>query len=353
MQVTTILKGRVDKNGHQPVQIRVTHEGRRTFFPTHIKVQPSQFKDGKIVNHPKASEWNNRIMHKIILHQAQVINGMDKKAKRVNLFDYAAAKIRHMDRAPGTLRQYAVQIGKLKTFAGDTLYLHAIDHDFLDRLKSHLKSIGNLNNTTWNAFKFLKKMLSLAVKDGLIDKNPFDTYESPVYLEPPRTYLTADEVKLIDKFAKDKRTTPEMREAALWFLIGCYSGLRLSDIKAFDKKKNIIGKRLVVHTQKTSEIVGLPLTGKLKAYLQAVNYQPLSMHENTYNFLLKAIAAAVGINKRLHAHVARHTAAMLLADSGISIEVTSKVLAHKKLTTTAIYYRISNKRIDDELKKRK
>lgn len=136
-------------------------------------------------------------------------------------------------------------------------------------------------------------------------------------------------------------------------MIGCYSGLRISDIKAFDKKKNIIGGRLIVYTQKTKEPVSIPVKGKLKYYLQLVKYQPLSMHENTYNKLLKVIAAACGIDKNLHAHVSRHTAAMMLSNAGVSIEVTAKILGHKKLATTVIYYKISNTRIDLELKKLK
>ena len=95
----------------------------------------------------------------------------------------------------------------------------------------------------------------------------------------------------------------------------------------------------------------MPVKGKLKHYLELINYEPLSMHENTYNKLLKVIAAACGIDKNLHAHVSRHTAAMLLANAGVSIEVTAKILGQKKIGTAQIYYRISNQRIDNEIKK--
>lgn len=342
----------IDQNGQQPIQIRIANGNVRTFKPTHIKVDPKkQFKDGKIVGHPKADEWNQRIKNLIIQYQAQALTGFDKKVPKIKLVDFVKNKIKHLDRAEGTVRQYRVQIKKLSNFDAD-VYLDEIDHDYFNRLKQYLKSLGNDNNTAWNTFKFLKKFLKAALNDGLIKKNPFINYEAPKYRDPERTFLTDMEITSIEKFIK-KKNPPLIREAAIWYMIGCYSGLRISDIKAFNKKKNIIGGRLIVYTQKTKEPIGLPVTGKLKYYLQLVNYEPLSIHENTYNKLLKVIAAACGIDKNLHAHVSRHTAAMMLANSGVSMEVTAKILGQKKLTTTAIYYKISNQRIDLELKKLK
>jgi site-specific recombinase XerD len=351
MKVTAILKGMIDQNGQQPIQIRISHEGKRTFRPTYIKVEPRQFKKGKIVDHPLAEEWNQKLKVIIIQAQAQALTGFEKKAKKISLFEYVKKKIPHLTRAKGTVKQYKTQLNKLAVFQSE-IYLHKIDHNFLNRYKQHLKGLGNENNTVWNSFKFLNTFLKQALSEGLIKANPLANYEKPVYKENSRTYLTKPEVKLIDKFAR-KKVAPELKQAAIWYLIGCYSGLRISDIKAFDKKTHIIGGRLVMTTQKTKEVIGLPVKGKLKQYLEMVSYEPLAMHENTYNKLLKVIAAAVGINKNLHAHVSRHTAAMLLADSGVSQEVTSKILGHKKLATTGIYYKITNKRIDDELKKLK
>lgn len=351
MKVTVILKGMVDQNGQQPVQIRIAHGKNRTFKPTHIKINPEQFKKGKIISHPKADEWNQKIKNLIIQYQAQALNGFEKKTPKVKLLDYVASKIKHLDRAKDTKRQYQVQINKLTDFDAD-INLDEIDHDYFDRLKEFLKGLGNDNNTRWNTYKFLKFFLRKAVNDGLIKKNPFINYEAPKYQNPERTFLTNKEIAAIEKFIK-KKNPPLIKEAAIWYMIGCYSGLRISDIKAFSKKKNIIGGRLIVYTQKTKEPIGLPVSGKLKYYLELANYEPLSVHENTYNKLLKVIAAACGIDKNLHAHVSRHTAAMMLANSGVSMEVTAKILGQKKLTTTAIYYKISNKRIDQELKKLK
>lgn len=348
MKVTPVIKGRVDQNGHQPVQIRINIGEKRIFKPTHIKVSSKQFKNSRIINHPKAEEWNKKIDHLIIRYQAQAIEGFEKKLPKIKLIDYIKSKIKYLDREPGTLRQYDVQIRKLSNF---NVFIDEIDHSFFNRYKVHLKGLGNDNNTIWNSFKFLKQFIRFAIDDGLIKNDPRKNYEFPVYKDPTKTFLTLAEVKKIDKFVKGK-VPPEIKEAATWYLIGCYSGLRISDIISFDKSKHIVSGRLIYQqTQKTKEAIGLPVKGKLKEYFEMVKYKPLSIHPNTYNKLLKVMASSVGIKKVLSAHSSRHTAAMMLADAGISQEVASKVLGIKSLKTLSVYYKISNQRIDKELSK--
>jgi site-specific recombinase XerD len=72
-----------------------------------------------------------------------------------------------------------------------------------------------------------------------------------------------------------------------------------------------------------------------------------------YNRLLKLVAMGSGIDKVISSHTGRHTAAMTFANAGISQEVTSKILGHSDLRSTKTYYKITNTRIDLELKKLK
>jgi integrase/recombinase XerD len=196
------------------------------------------------------------------------LNGFEKKAAKVKLIDYIKHKIKYLDREPGTVRQYDVQVRKLATFDANVL-LDEIDHSYFNRYKQHLKDLGNDNNTIWNSFKFLKKFIGYAVDESLV-KDPRKNYEFTKYKDPTKTFLTLDEVKKIDKFIKG-RVPPDLKEAAIWYLIGCYSGLRISDIISFEKDKHIVSGRLIYQkTQKTKEAIGLPVTGKLKEYFEMV-----------------------------------------------------------------------------------
>jgi site-specific recombinase XerD len=351
MKVTAILKGLIDTNGHQPVQIRIYHEGKRTFHPTGIKLDPELFKEGKVLPaHPKAREHNEAIKKLIIKYQAGALEGFAKKTPRKDFYEYIEETLKHLERKGGTRRQYGSQITKLQEFA-PTLYLHEITRSFLDRYKAFLKRRGNEGNTIWSSFKFIRTWVKMAYKHKLITDYPFDNYEFPKYIEPNKTYLSREEVLKIDKFCGDKKCPQGLMEMGTWFLISCYTGLRISDILQFDKRKNIIADRLVIKTEKTKEMVGLPLDARLKKYFKRIGYQKLSVHENTYNKSLKVLAAVAGVDKHISTHTGRHTAAMLLADAGVSQEVVAKILGHKDMRSTSTYFKISNARIDLELKK--
>jgi integrase len=348
MTIKAILKGVIDQNGHQPIQIQISQGQKRNYFPTRIKVNPDLFINGRISSkHPKAKEWNQQIEAHIIRCQHAALT-KPQKVTKMEFYTFLEKLIPTLDRDPATKRYYNSQIKKLKDFR-PSFYTSDINREFLDSYKQFLKDRGNAGNTLWSAFKFLKKFTTEALKQDLIEKDPFLSYEFPKYVEPVKQYLTEAEVQKLDKFLQGN-IGAQATEAGTWFLIACYTGLRISDLKTFTPK-NILGDRLVVRTQKTKEMVGLPVSDRLKGYFERVRHKKLSMHENTYNKLIKIVAAAAGIEKHISSHTARHTAAMMLANAGVSQEVVAKILGHKDLRSTATYYKITNKRIDSEMLK--
>lgn len=354
MKVTAILKGMIDINGHQPIQIRVANGKKRTFYPTHIKVLEIQFENGRVVKHPKASEYNKKLETLIIQYQAEALKEPQKKQTKTYLFDYVNECCNKWDKIKkgSTLRIYHSQLDKLKGFTPNII-INQVDNNFLYAYYSHLTKLGNSKNTIWSSFKFLSTILNDAVKNDLLNKSPFRKFEMPKYEETNKTYLLPDEIKKIDKFCLDKKCPEDLFFCGTWFLIACNTGLRLSDLREFDKKGNIHAGRLVVKTSKTGEVVGIPIDNKLKKYFERIGYKPLHYTGEAYNRLLKLVAMGSRIDKKVTSHTARHTAAMTLANAGVSQEVAAKILGHTDMRSTRTYYKISNARIDLELKKLK
>jgi integrase len=355
MQVTAILKGKTDKNGHIPIKIRVYHEGKRNFTTTGYKIHPDLFKNGRVdKKHPQAQEWNRKIETMIIQAQAKALKEPEKKKPKTYLFPYITSCMRKWDgvKKTGTIRIYLSQLEKLKSFTAD-IQLSQIDNNFLYAYHSHLINLRNSKNTVWSSFKFLRTILNEAVKDDLLDKSPFKKFPMPKYQETAKEYLLPEEIKKIEKFVNNKNCPPELVFAGTWFLIACDTGLRLSDLRSFDKKKNIHAGRLVVKTVKTGEPIGMPISDHLKKLFEKVEYKPMHYTGEQYNRLLKLVVMGAGIDKKVSSHTGRYTAAMSFANSGISQEVTAKILGHADLRSTRTYYKISNQRIDMELKKRK
>ena len=67
-----------------------------------------------------------------------------------------------------------------------------------------------------------------------------------------------------------------------------------------------------------------------------------------YNQYIKVIAQACGIDKPLTTHWARHTGATLLLNSGVSMQIVSKVLGHANTRITEqIYAKVLNETVVD------
>jgi integrase/recombinase XerD len=354
MKVSAIIKGRTDENGHRPIQVRITKGKQRSYKPTHIRIDPELFEKGRVKpKHPKHKEYNEKLSMLILQYQAQTLNP-EKKVVKIHLFDYISQCINQWDRVrkDSTIRVYVSQLEKLKAFTPNILLSH-VDQNFLYSYQSFLVKLGNAKNTVWSAFKFLRTILNKAVQDDLIDKSPFKKFTMPRYEETVKNYLSDKEINKIDKFCQDKKCPKELVFVGTWFLIACTTGLRLADLRAFDRKANIHSGRLVVKTSKTGDIIGLPITPKLKSYFERIKYQPLNMTGENYNRLLKLIAMGAGIDKKISSHSARHSFSMALANNGVSQEVAAKLLGHADMRSTRTYYKISNIRIDNELKKLK
>jgi site-specific recombinase XerD len=70
------------------------------------------------------------------------------------------------------------------------------------------------------------------------------------------------------------------------------------------------------------------------------------------NSYLKEIADLCGIEKNLTFHLARHTfATTVTLAKGVPLETVSKMLGHTSLKTTQIYARITDQKIENDMRK--
>jgi integrase/recombinase XerD len=141
----------------------------------------------------------------------------------------------------------------------------------------------------------------------------------------------------------------------------CYgAGLRTSEACAL-RVEDIDGERrrlLIRHGSKGGKHRQLPLTPRLhrtlRAYYREVRpvgplmfpgrgtAEPIT-REAFYNALCKATDAA-GIDKRVSAHVLRHSYATHMIEAGADLRAVQLLLGHARLETTAIYVHLTHAR---------
>ena len=109
-------------------------------------------------------------------------------------------------------------------------------------------------------------------------------------------YLTTKEIQKIYDY--DFSKTPHIERVRDLFVIGCYTGLRFSDLTQFRQEN--ISKDLTtakVRTQKTGEVVIIPLNPLIKAILKKHGGKPPEAISNQkMNDYLKTIGENVKIN---------------------------------------------------------
>lgn len=67
---------------------------------------------------------------------------------------------------------------------------------------------------------------------------------------------------------------------------------------------------------------------------------------------LKEIAKLCGIERNLTYHMARHTyATQTCISQGVPIETLSKLMGHRSIQTTQIYAKITNQKVNEDMKK--
>jgi site-specific recombinase XerD len=335
MKITAIIrKDQTDKNGLCKIYIRINNGPKRNYLPTGIKVKSGQFKKGWVTNHKDAITLNKRLAEKIseIEHVPTT---------RYDTFDGFAQKfISQSTMTKGTIANYNVELRRFNKFAPNI----AIKDISPDLLRDYRNGIEFHPNTKWKALKFIRTVLNAAIEERIIAFNPVKPLKIR-YTQGDREFLTQDEVNKIKKVASEEGPA---KKAAEWFLFQCYTGISFSDLLRLDVAKILAEGRIVMQRKKTKTQFVIPLLPEAKQIL--IDAPALNLTNQKYNQALKVVGVAAGIKKTLHSHLARHSFAIRLAELKVSREVAGKLLGHTKSSTTDIYYKIFDKRVEEEFK---
>ena len=190
----------------------------------------------------------------------------------------------------------------------------------------------------------LVRMLNAAVKEGVLDRNPFYSLERKDRIskqQAEKEYLTKEELKAFAEAPTVNETTKRA------FLFCCFTGLRYSDVSALtwrDIRQEDNGWIVSVKAmQKTGKQVVIPLNQSAISLLPDRNGCKPSQKVfdmtclSSCNKCLKKIAAAAGIEKKISYHTSRHTFAVLALAAGGDIYTVGKLLGHTSINSTQVY----------------
>ena len=389
-KVLFYVKRQSEKHGQVPVMGRITINGTMSQFSSKLSVRSSLW-DAKANKASGRSLEAQRLNEKLeniktnIGKQYQRLCDRDsyvtaEKVRNAFLgmgddcrlllqtFDEYLADFRKRvgkDRAYSSYEDYCKRRRRLASFLEyeyrvKDIAIKELKRDFIEKFVVYLSSVqGMRSGTIHSTLKKLKLMTYTAYKNGWIPTDPFaGFYVRPEYSE--RRYLSASELQAVMDVRLPNYRTGINRDA---FVFCAFTGLSHADVVKLthaDIYTDDNGDRWIIdRRQKTGtqfRVKLLPVAAMLydrykDMHLSGDRVFPLKGTYNTLNMSLRHVARHAGLSFNPTIHMARHTfATTVTLTQGVPLETVSKMLGHKRITTTQIYAKITNDKIGQDMK---
>jgi len=232
---------------------------------------------------------------------------IEEVEKSSDLIEYAEKLLEAKKKglAITTYRSYRRTVDLLKQFRDQSnkeLVFDSIDmhfyRDFVEMLEDEEYSLNSIGKHIKNLKTFLNDALINGLTTNLIFKNK--NFKSPKEITT-QIYLTEEEIEKLAK--KDLSKYPLMQQARDIFLIGCYTGQRVSDYNGLTDKNivKIEGHTFIkIKQKKTGNAVHFPLLESIKQVMNRYeNSFPPKMSEPILRSNLKDAAQTAELNKMI------------------------------------------------------
>ncbi|PXV67332.1 site-specific recombinase XerD [Dysgonomonas alginatilytica] len=284
----------------------------------------------------------------------EVFNEHNKRCRELIGKDYVEKVVQRYERTVTYLQEFmkaSYKISDIPFNSINTAFIVEFEH-FLKTEKSCAQ------NTTVKYIKNLKKITNYAAANRWMESAPF----TGVKLRQEKTnrdFLVEEELtRIIEKDFEN----PRLMLIKDIFVFCSFTGLAFSDVQGL-KQHHIFrdneGAYWIRKTRVKTDImcniplmdIPLKLIEKYRSNPECEIYNkvfpvPSNQKMNEY---LKEIASICNIDKNLSTHIARHTFACLALANNISIESIAKMLGHTSTRTTAIYARVLDSTLKNQM----
>jgi integrase len=378
----------MNSNGECPIRCRIIHLEKRKVFSTGLFINPRFWNSKKQIAAPpnETSEiFNSQLsLIKQKLSQAflflqvnetefdvndiylKYLGKQTKKQKAflevLKLHNDRIEKLVGKEYAPRYLEKWKGMHTLLKDFINKTygkndILLSKLNLKFLEDIDFYMKSEKNHKQITINkCIQRVRKVVKLAISEGLMDRDPFVLYKPKRYVKEV-VYLTKEELEKVENHKFSQRRLEQVRDL---FIFCCYTGLAYAEMSSLRPQDIVSGgdgnKWISMFRKKTHKHFSVPLLNKPKDILKRYEGQfedrclP-KISNQKFNSYIKEICEIVGVEKSISHHVARKTfATTVLLYNDVPIEVVSELLGHSSIKVTQAHYgKILQRKLSQEI----
>lgn len=255
-----------------------------------------------------------------------------------------------------------VDIDFIRKISEDDIYdfFIFVSRERANKARSRARKLSSLKTF----FKYLE------VNKKLIDKNPAINVESPSVKRALPKYLTLEEsISLLEAVESDTESESRERDYAIVTLfLNCgmrlseLCSINLSDIDTEMRSLRVIGKGSKERIVYLNDACRAALTDylKVRGAISSKDKNALfisrlgkRISNKTVQWMIYKYLNRAGLgNRHLSTHKLRHTAATLMyQEGGVDVLILKDILGHEQLNTTQIYTHVSNRQLEDAVKK--
>jgi integrase len=366
-----------DKEGKSTVQLIVYLQSKRIVFNSGVKVRPEHWdaenhrikkshteaKDLNLIINTSKAKLNNIFVKYRLQDKELTPDILKEEYERPTMaFDFLEWMEKAIDERRGeasdsSIKQFKAHLNKLKLYKNSVAFAELSEEFFTKFNRYMMVTLKNESNTRWNTLKTFRTFINIAKRKGVMDFNPLD--HMPVKrAQTDRIFLDEKELQTLLALYR-KQTLPENYQCVLrHFLFSCFTGLRISDLKAV-RMEDIISNTLILVPQKTKKTsnrtVRIPLKQTaLELIKDESPYRVKGLIFATYSeqrmrTYLKDIIGHAKIKKDVTFHSGRHTFATLFLKKTNNLAALQKLLGHQNINQTMVYAHILSDDIEREM----
>lgn len=235
-----------------------------------------------------------------------------------------------------------------------------INIDFYEDFVSFLETLNLSTNTIGNKITFLKALMEAAYKRGLTDNIKYKSFRA---ISEPSDSIALDEEELSRIARCNLKRHSKLEKVRDIFLVGCWTGLRFSDIARLNQVNIINGKFISIRQMKTDKPVLIPIHPVFREIWERYgNGLPRVISNQKFNEYIKDVCKAARIRTQVlksitkggkrvttiyekwqlvSSHTARRSFASNLYRSGFPSISIMEITGHKTETAFLKYIKVS------------
>lgn len=396
MPVTNLYLRAQKNDKPRPIILFFSFDGQRVKLSTGEKIHPDNWNDNK--QQVRKSFTGSPEINQVLKHQKELVNKIYREAKLKGIsptityireqfnegnqtesehdfFTFVDKYIEQAQstKAPRTVTSYKQTKNVLLAFQKyrkKKITFSTIDLGFYYEFVKFMTLIKEYaTNTIGGHIKELKVFLNDAYERDIHKNLAFRGSKFKTLQEVPDTiYLTEAEIQTM--YEIDLSAKPKLERVRDLFMIGCDTGLRISDLKRLNKA-NLKKDTIEIKTQKTGENVVIPYRSRVREILAKYDGNiPPTISEQKYNDYLKELGELAGLNEPINttitkggrkitdtkpkyslitSHTARRSFATNAYKNDVPVIAIMKITGHKTERSFLKYIKVSKEENAEQL----